>query len=145
MSMNAILALLPASVASLQEGGGEGPPGGVLIPLAVLGLAAYALRLNHNAKLRRADLIEKAIELGAPVGDLSLSEEKPRLPYRKGMIMGSIGFAFLLVAESASKGAEESARTAGSWFGLVGGLLFLIGIALVLNDFINRKRLSGEG
>ena len=116
----------------------------ILIPLVVISLSMaipiVAIITEHLQKKERMRLIEKAIEHGASLDSLNMDdpEPTPRLPYRSGMIMVAVGAA-LIVGD----------HFVGINFGnihlplVVGGLITgFIGIALLLNDWLNRDKLQ---
>jgi len=124
--------------------------GSFLFPLAIMGMGMsipiIAIITEHLQKKERMRLIEKAIEHGADLKDLNLEDLnsdgncKPRLPYRSGMILIATGIAL-------STGNYFLDVSFGSIHIplLIGGLITgLIGVAQILNDWINRGRLGGE-
>ncbi len=115
-----------------------------LFPLIVvfmsLSIPIVAIITEHLQKKARMRLIEKAIEHGANLEDLKIedSPKGPQLPYRSGMISLAVGIALIL-----------SNNFLNITFGglkfplLVGGLITsAIGLALLLNDWLNRDRIK---
>lgn len=121
-----------------------GEMGSFLFPLVIIGMGMsipiIAIITDHLQKKERMRLIEKAIEHGADLKDLHLEDLnsddncKPRMPYRSGMILIAVGIALSVghLFLDASFGSIHFPL-------LVGGLLTgLIGVAQILNDWINR-------
>ena len=119
---------------------------GILIPLVVVSLSMsipiVAIITEHFQKKEKMRLMEKAIEHGVDPEQLSLDEPKnPRLPYRGGMVMLAVGVGLLLTDRFVDFG-----------FGglhvplMAGGLIVgLVGLALLINDYMNRDRFDQPG
>ncbi len=120
----------------------------MLIPIIVVTLSMLipivAIIVDFLQKRERMRLIATALEHGANLEDLNLEDaaekKKLRLPYRNGMVTLSVGVALLLAD-----------RFIGFDFGsfhfplLAGGLVTsCVGTALLLNDWLNRNRLTEE-
>lgn len=104
--------------------------GGLSIPI----VAIIAEHFTKKAKIR---LMERAIEKGMPLEGFSLEEKKkPRMPYRQGMMSLAIGLGVAVFAISVSH------INAKALYPLLGGaaILFLIGLASIINDRINYDR-----
>ena len=120
---------------------------GLVLPIVVISLSMsipiVAIVTEHLQKQARMRLIAKAIEHGANLEDLKLEDpdERPRLPYRSGMVMIAVGVALILANRivNLSFGALEFPL-------LVGGLITgCVGLALLLNDWLNRGQLQQPG
>ncbi len=120
---------------------------GLVLPVVVITLSMsipiVAIVTEHLQKQARMRLIAKAIEHGADLEALNLDDEsktKPRLPYRAGMIALAIGVGLLL------SNHFMVLEFAGLHFPLlVAGLITsCIGVALLLNDWLNRGRINQE-
>ena len=118
----------------------------MLIPIIVVSLSMaipiVAIITEHLQKKERMRLTAIAIEHGANLENLNFESEcaQPRLPYRGGMVTFAVGLA-LMAAD----------RFVGFDIGefhfplLIGGLITgFVGLALLLNDFLNRKQLAQE-
>lgn len=125
-----------------------GDLGSFLFPLVIMAMGMsipiVAIITEHLQKKERMRLIEKAIEHGADLKDLNLEEPgsscKPRLPYRNGMVLIAVGLALSAAHQflDVSFGSIHVPLLVG---GLVTGF---IGIAQILNDWINRDRLNDQ-
>jgi hypothetical protein len=116
---------------------------GFLLPLVVVTLSMaipiIAIITEHFQKKDKTRLLEKAIEHGIDPEHLELEEpRKPHLPYRSGMIMVAVGVALGLSDQLGGIGIS------GIRFPLVaaGLIVGLIGVALLVNDRMNRDRLD---
>lgn len=119
----------------------------ILIPLVVISMSMaipiVAIIAEHLQKVERMRLIQKAIEHGTDPASLQLEEPGPksrrrRLPYRGGMVLIAIGLAL-------SFGTRVSDFYVGNIefpFATGGYICLAIGVALLLNDFINRSRFN---
>ena len=113
-----------------------------LFPLIVVVMAMsipiIAIITEHMQKQQRMRLTEKAIEHGVDLSALEIKNEKsgPRLPYRSGMVCVAIGIALL------AGDHYTDFDFAGLYLPLrIGGLVVgAIGVALLLNDLVNRNR-----
>jgi hypothetical protein len=118
--------------------------GGFLFPLVIIAMSMsipiVAIITEHLQKKERMRLMEKAIEHGADLTNINFDEPapQPRMPYRSGMVVLAVGIA-LTVGD----------RFLDASFGnlhfplMVGGLITgLVGIAQLLNDWLNRDRLG---
>jgi len=117
----------------------------ILLPLAVISLSMsipiVAIVTEHFQKKERMRLIEKAIEHGANIDDLPLDEPaRPHLPYRSGMVTLGIGAGLLMADRYA--GLNFGSFTAP--LGIGGVICAGVGAALLLNDWINRRRFREE-
>jgi len=101
---------------------------------------------DSRNKASRDQAIGKALESGAPLEDVkelyaeteSASKAARKMPFRKGLILISLGLALLMSRELGFFGAQTSEDSgAAGVFGLIG--LFL-GLAFLVSDFFNRKR-----
>lgn len=113
----------------------------LLIPLVVVSLSMcipiVAIITEHFQKKEKMRLMEKAIEHGVNPDELSFDDPpKPRMPYRAGMINLAVGVALLL-----------GDRYVDFGFGsvhfplMLGGFIVgLVGVALLINDYMNRHR-----
>ncbi len=118
----------------------------MLIPIIVVTLSMcipiVAIITDYFQKKERMRLIATAIEHGANIEHLKFDdpESRPHLPYRAGMVALAVGMA-LIAAD----------RYVGLDFGsfhfplAIGGLITaFVGLALLLNDWLNRDRLARE-
>jgi hypothetical protein len=118
-----------------------------IIPLvAIVGsmsIPIFWFYFDSRNKASRDQAISKALESGAPLEDVkelyaeteSASKAARKMPFRKGLILISLGAALLMSRELGFFGAHSSG--AAGVFGLIG--LFL-GLAFLVSDFFNRKR-----
>ncbi len=120
--------------------------GKFLFPLIIVGMSMsipiIAIITDHLQKKERMRLIEKAIEHGADLKNLDLEDApaRPRLPYRSGMILLAVGVALYFGDKFIDPrfGGFQFFPLAG-----VGLICGCIGIAQLLNDWLNRKRIDG--
>lgn len=124
----------------------------VLIPLTAItlgcGIPIIAIVVDYFQKRTKARIIEKAIEKGVPIENLALDEASgPRLPYRSGMVTVAVGIGLIIfgfaVGAAMQQGGEREFYIPRAVFGGAGTLVLLIGIALLINDRMNAKRLQG--
>jgi len=127
----------------------------VLIPLAAISLGCsipiIAIIVDYFQKRTKARIIEKAIEKGVPIENLALDEPRgARMPYRSGMVTAAVGLGLVIfgfaLGGALQQGGENEYYIPRAVFGGAGGLVLLIGIALLVNDRMNYKRfLNGSG
>ncbi|MEJ2110582.1 MAG: DUF6249 domain-containing protein [Acidobacteriota bacterium] len=117
----------------------------MLIPIVAIvlgcGIPIVAIIFEHFTKKAKLRVIEKAIEQGQPVDELSLDGKKrPRVPYRGGMIALAVGLGIgifaLLVGQSEGDALYPLLGVAT--------IPALIGIMLIVNDRINYDRLFNK-
>jgi len=121
-----------------------GSLGSFLFPLIIIAMSMsipiVAIITEHLQKKERMRLVAKAIEHGADLKDLNLEDPKPRprLPYRSGMILVAVGLSLFFSEHFLD------VRFGNLHFPLmVGGFITGgIGIAQLLNDFLNRNRMD---
>lgn len=122
----------------------------VALPL-IFGIPLVAIIVDYLQKRNKNRVVEKALERGVPIENLALDEPKRnRLPYRSGMVMLAVGigvvvfgFAFGRVLEA---GGDPEFYVPKAIFGAGGVIVLLIGIALLINDRMNRDRFdNGNG
>jgi hypothetical protein len=114
------------------------------LPL-IFGIPIIAIIVDYLQKRNKNRLIERALEKGVPIENLALDEpRRNRLPYRSGMVMVAVGigvtifgFAFGRALEA---GGDPEAYVPRAMFGAGGVIVLLIGIALLINDRMNRHR-----
>ena len=123
----------------------------ILIPVIVVTLSMtipiVAIIADRFQKRDRMRLIEKAIEHGANLADLNLEDPnespRPRLPYRAGMINLAVGLALIVghrILQSHLAAADLNHLSLPL---LLGGLIVsFIGLAMLVNDWMNRDRLG---
>lgn len=114
---------------------------GILIPIFAicfsLSIPIIAIIVEHFNRRVKMKVIERAIEKGVALEGLSLGEEnKPRLPYRSGMIVAASGLGIAIFAFFIGK------IEADAFYPLIGiaSIPLLIGIALIVNDRMNYDR-----
>jgi len=113
----------------------------LLIPILAVGLSLMipivAIITDYFRKKDKLRVVEKAIEQGASLEGLDLNEKKePHMPYRAGMVCSAAGLG--VAALGWFIGEQEAV---GPFLG-VGAIVLFIGIALLLNDYINRDKLN---
>ena len=103
-----------------------------------IGSRRLNLALTHESML-----MEKAIEHGANPEDFNLEEPeddpKRRMPYRAGMVTAATGAGILLGARVYTVASEFNNLM------MIGGVIVIcVGVALLVNDFMNRDRFERE-
>ena len=95
---------------------------------------------DNKSKERRARVMEKALEVGKSteeVSQLLKDPEAPRkdapIPYRKGLVLLSIGGAMLFAYSNGLGGHHEDDSLP-----IAGIILSFLGLAFLLSDFLNR-------
>ena len=118
---------------------------GIWIPIIAImfgcGIPIVAIIFEHFTKKAKLRVIEKAIEQGQPVDELSLDGKKgPRIPYRSGMVSLAVGLGLGIFA--LLMGYSEG----DALYPLLGAasIPVLIGIVLIINDKINYDRLFNK-
>ncbi|MCP4144671.1 MAG: hypothetical protein GY752_05235 [bacterium] len=111
----------------------------LMIPILAVGLSLMipivAIITDYFRKKDKMRVVEKAIEQGASLDGLNLNEEKaPHMPYRAGMVCSATGIG--LAALGWFIGDPEAVGPLAG----VGAIVLFIGLALLLNDYINRDR-----
>ncbi len=114
---------------------------GVLIPIVAivfsLSIPIVAIIVDHFSKRNKLRVIEKAIEKGLSLENLSLTEKKgPRVPYRSGMVTLAVGLGIGILAILIGRIEPEALYPILG----AGSIPALVGIALILNDRINFDR-----
>jgi len=113
------------------------------IPLVAVALSLMipivAIITEHFQKKAKMRLIEKAIEHGANLDDISFEDpacNRPPMPYRGGMVTLAVGFGLLIASQVIDFGSDSfiSLVTIG------GAITGCVGLALLLNDYMNRDR-----
>lgn len=126
----------------------------VLIPLAAItlgcGIPIIAIIVDYFQKRTKARIIEKAIEKGVPIENLALDDPRgPRMPYRSGMITAAVGIGMIvfgaLLSSALERAGEEDAFIGMATMGGAGAMVLIIGIAILINDRMNRHRFDGNG
>lgn len=126
----------------------------VLIPLAAItlgcGIPIIAIIVDYFQKRTKARIIEKAIEKGVPIENLALDEpQRPRMPYRGGMITAAVGIGLIVFGALMSMGldrvGEDDAFMGLATMGGAGAMVLIIGIAMLINDRMNRHRFDDNG
>ncbi|MCP4292052.1 MAG: hypothetical protein GY780_09510 [bacterium] len=119
----------------------------LLIPITVITLSMsipiVAIITDHLQKKERMRLMEKAIEHGANLESLDFEDsanKQKKLPYRSGMVLVAVGIALL----SADRFVGIEMFPFHLPLGLGGLIVLAVGIALILNDFMNRDQLIKE-
>ncbi len=117
----------------------------LLIPIIVITLSMsipiVAIITEHLQKKERLRLMEKAIEHGANLESLDFNDspsKQKKLPYRGGMVCSAVGIALL----SAGRFVNFEVFPFQLPLGLGGLIVLAVGIALILNDFMNRDKLK---
>jgi len=118
--------------------------------IMIFAIPISAIITDYFQKRDRARLLEKAIERGVPVESLKFEEEsKPqRLPYRSGMVTVAVGLGIVILGLSVGNAITRSGVASligGSYLTGGGILVLLIGLALLINDWMNRKRFLESG
>ncbi len=118
---------------------------GQIIPLVVVSLSMtipiVAIVTDHLQKKERMRLMEKAIEHGADLENFSVEEpEKPRLPYRTGMVTLAVGVGILIGSRFVNFGYSEL----DSVMRVGGAIAICVSLALLLNDWMNRERFKTQ-
>lgn len=114
------------------------------LPL-IFGIPITAIVVDYLQKRNKNRVIERALERGVPIENLALDEpRRSRLPYRSGMVMLAVGigvsiFGFAL-SHAIRLGGDPEWQVPRAMFGAGGAIVFLIGIALLINDRMNRDR-----
>ena len=121
----------------------------VIAIVMVFTIPIVAIITEYFQKKNKAELLGKAIEKGIAVEDLKLDDTRQRMPYRSGMVclatgIGVIIFGFAMAVALKETG-EEDAIIMQATMGGGGALVFLIGVALLVNDRMNYKRFFGGG
>jgi len=115
----------------------------VLIPVVAVGMSLMipivALITEHFQKKAKMRLVEKAIEHGVDISGLDLDDEcksGPPMPYRAGMITLAVGIALIVAAKIALTiiGTLHTLAMIG------GAICICVGLALLINDWMNRDR-----
>ena len=113
-----------------------------LIPIVAivcsLAIPIIAIIFEHFTKKSKMHLMEKAIEKGLTLENLSLEGKKgPRVPYRSGMVLLAVGVGISIFALLIGQNERDAL------FPLLGlgSIPLLIGIALIVNDRINYNKL----
>lgn len=110
------------------------------IPILAVGLSLMipivAIITDYFRKRDKMRVIEKAIENGASLEGLKLDEEDktPPMPYRSGMVCSATGLGVAALGWFIGE-PEATGPMAG-----VGAIVLFIGLALLLNDYMNRDR-----
>ncbi len=117
----------------------------ILLPLVVISLSMaipiVAIITEHFQKKERMRLMEKAIEHGADLSSLQMDEpQRPRMPYRGGMVTAAVGAGLLLVDRY--KGWDVHGFVVP--LAVAGFICVGVGVALIVNDWINRDRYRAE-
>jgi hypothetical protein len=120
----------------------------MLLPIIVVTLAMLipivAIITEHFQKKKKMELMEKAIEHGANLDNFTLDEpaagRERDLPYRSGMVTLAVGVSLLVVARYVDLWTDEF----DSMLVVGGAITGCIGLALLLNDFMNRDRFKKE-
>lgn len=115
----------------------------MLLPIIVVTLAMIipivAIITEHFQKKKKMELMEKAIEHGANLDNFTLEDTSCRereLPYRGGMVTLAVGIGIIIGSRWVEFGFGELDTLM-----LVGGaIVSCVGIALLLNDLMNRDR-----
>ncbi len=108
-----------------------------------MAIPIVAIIVERFQKRDRMRLIEKAIEHGANLDELQLEEPetRPRLPYRNGMVCLATGAALVLGQKLATERFASSGVEELGMFILLGGLIVgFVGLALLVNDHMNRDK-----
>lgn len=120
----------------------------ILIPLFAIifgmSIPLVAMYFDYKKKQDTNALLTEALKSGADMESIrdmleiepAESQAKSRHPYRAGLICLGIGGAMLVISETSS-GVPENIF-------IPGVLLAFIGIAILLADFINRKRMDND-
>lgn len=124
---------------------------GLLIPMIALMIPVVAIIMNYYEKKAKMRTIEKAIEKGVQLDNISLGDmQRPKLPYRSGMVSLACGVGIIILgifmglaggdAGISVKGATISMNALiGS-----GAIVALIGVALIVNDKMNISRYDND-
>jgi len=98
-----------------------------------------AIITEHFRKRDKMRLVEKAIEHGVDLSGLKLDDEcdsRPRQPYRAGMVTFAVGIGLGIVM--------MFVFATGTVFWILaaigGAVCICVGLALLLNDWMNRDR-----
>lgn len=118
---------------------------GILLPLVAISLSLMipivAIVAEHFQKQARMRLLEKALEHGVDIADLRLEPEAspgPRLPYRSGSVTLAVGVALL----AGGLLATERGTFLFTVLVVAAAICICVGIALLINDRLNRDRLQ---
>jgi hypothetical protein len=121
-----------------------------IMPILVVGggmsIPIFYFYFESRNKASRDRVIEKAVESGAPLEDVkhifadqeAQNKSVRKMPFRKGLILMALGGGMLLSRELGffgPSGSEEAGL--GGVFGICG---LLLGAAIFVSDFFNRKR-----
>ncbi|MBT4292546.1 hypothetical protein HOD41_07620 [bacterium] len=113
----------------------------LLIPILAVGMSLMipivAIITDYFRKKDKMRVIEKALEHGASLEGLDLNETKaPHMPYRAGMVCSAAGLGVAALGWFIGD-PEATGPMAG-----IGAIVLLIGLALLINDYINRDRFN---
>jgi MFS family permease len=116
----------------------------VALPL-VFGIPIVAIVVDYLQKRNKNRVIERALERGVPIENLALDEpRRNRMPYRSGMVMLAVGIGVAIFGFAFGKaleaGGDPEFYVPRAIFGAGGAIVFLIGVALLINDRMNRDR-----
>ena len=119
--------------------------GDLLIAILVVGLSLsipiVAIIVDHFTKKSKMRLMEKALEKGVSIENLSMEDaKKPRVPYRSGMVLLATGIGLCIFAVFTNKGMFNALMPLLG----AGSIAILIGVALIINDKINYERLFNK-
>ena len=112
----------------------------ILIPIFAivfsLSIPIIAIIVEYFNRRNKMRVLEKAIEKDVPLDGLSLEENKPRMPYRSGMVTLAVGIGIGIFAVLVGQMEDDAL------YPLLGiaSILALIGIAFLINDKINYNR-----
>jgi hypothetical protein len=98
-----------------------------------------AIITEHLQKNKKAEIMQKAIEMGTPIDNLKLDEPKQRMPYRSGMVTTASGLGVLIFGFAISR-IENDPEPMYVFIGMA-AVVILIGLALLINDKMNYDRI----
>ncbi len=119
----------------------------VFIPISMFGAAVMIVYFAINAQFKRRQLehkqrmlaLEKGVDLPPSLIEETVKKPKPQNPYTAGLVWIGIGvglvlYGFLFPAE----------WCAGPGFYSIGAIPLCIGVALLIANSLNQKRLARE-
>jgi MFS-type transporter involved in bile tolerance (Atg22 family) len=116
----------------------------------VFSIPIIAIVTEYYEKRNKARLLERALEKGVDVENLTLDEPKIRLPYRSGMVTVAAGVGIIIatavigiIAAHFEEVVEGGAIAIGVFVG-IGAIVAIIGGALLWNDRMNIERLRQQ-
>jgi hypothetical protein len=111
----------------------------IIAIVMVFSIPIVAIITEHLQKNKKAEIMQKAIEMGTPIDNLKLDEPKQRMPYRSGMVTTACGLGVLIFGFAISR-IENDPEPMYVFIGMA-AVVILIGLALLINDKMNYDRI----